>query len=581
MRFHILACDYDGTIAHDGKVSEQTIQALRELKKSGRKLLLVTGREIPDLFTTFEHPELFEWIVGENGAVLYHPASRTTKLLAEPPLPTFVERLKQEGVGPISVGNVIVATWRPHEAKVLEVIQEMALEHQIIFNKGAVMILPPSVNKGSGLKAALAELNVSEHNVVGVGDAENDHSFLQLCECSVAVANALPILKEKSDFVTGGSDGVGVSELSHLLMSDEKVLLNACVSRHAFPIGVEVTTNREERLSPYTNNILIAGSSGAGKSTLATTILEGLADNGYHFCIVDPEGDFAEFEAATVLGNTERIPTIDEIVGILEGKSRNAVVNMVGVPFAERPNAFLSLLSRIQDLRSKLGKPHWVLVDEAHHVLPNTSEQIESVVAQSVKQTIFVTLNPSEVHPSVMKSIELIIGVGSEGPAALKIWAQTKGVSEPTIPDKPLERGEVLVWHYSTDRSPFIMKVLPSRSQRRRHRRKYSEGELPPDRSFYFQGKNKKLNLRAQNLISFLQLGDGVDDATWLYHLKRHDFSGWFRNQIKDTALADAVAAIENSAGEKANAQEISELKGKIRQAVEKDYTLPAKPLAQ
>ena len=73
-----------------------------------------------------------------------------------------------------------------------ETIRELGLELQVIFNKGAVMVLPAGVNKATGLAAALESLGLSPHNAVGVGDAENDHAFLALCECAVAVANALP-----------------------------------------------------------------------------------------------------------------------------------------------------------------------------------------------------------------------------------------------------------------------------------------------------------------------------------------------------------------------------------------------------
>ena len=46
------------------------------------------------------------------------------------------------------------------------------------------------------------------------------------------------------------------------------------------------------------------------------------------------------------------------------------------------------------------------------------------------------------------------------------------------------------------------------------------EGELPPERSFYFKGPERKLNLRARNLIQFLQLAEGIDVDTWTFHLK-------------------------------------------------------------
>jgi HAD superfamily hydrolase (TIGR01484 family) len=191
MRYHALACDYDGTVAWDSEVHADTIKALEDVKKSGRKLILATGRELDDLMLVFPRLDLFDRVVAENGALLYRPATKEEKVLAEAPPAEFVERLIVRGVERVSVGRVIVATWTPHEAAVVEVIKDMGLELQIIFNKGAVMVLPSGVNKASGLSAALAELGLSAHNVVGVGDAENDHAFLGLW--MFAVANALTL----------------------------------------------------------------------------------------------------------------------------------------------------------------------------------------------------------------------------------------------------------------------------------------------------------------------------------------------------------------------------------------------------
>jgi HAD superfamily hydrolase (TIGR01484 family) len=117
--------------------------------------------------------------------------------------------LQQRGVAPLSCGRVIVATWHPHETTVVEVIRELGLELQIIFNKEAVMVLPSGINKATGLRVALDSLGLSPHNVVGVGDAENDHAFLSLCECAVAVANALPMVQERADWTTSHDHGPG------------------------------------------------------------------------------------------------------------------------------------------------------------------------------------------------------------------------------------------------------------------------------------------------------------------------------------------------------------------------------------
>src|SRR5207253_2522882 len=98
------------------------------------------------------------------------PASREIKLLGEPPSERFVQELRRRGVSPLSVGRSIVATWHPHETTVLEVIRDLGLEMQVIFNKDAVMVLPAGVNKATGLTAVLHELELSPHEVVGVGD---------------------------------------------------------------------------------------------------------------------------------------------------------------------------------------------------------------------------------------------------------------------------------------------------------------------------------------------------------------------------------------------------------------------------
>src|SRR5882724_1550452 len=233
MRYMALACDYDGTLALDGQVNEETVAALERVRDSGRKLLLVTGRELDDLFKVLPHAHLFDRIVAENGALLYVPATGTERPLGERPPEAFVQALRARDVRPISVGRVIVATWHPHENTVLETIRDLGLELQVIFNKGAVMVLPSGVNKATGLSAALDELGLSPHNVVGIGDAENDHAFLSLCECAVAVANALPMLQERADWVTQGEHGGGVIECINQLLASDLRELEPQLARHA------------------------------------------------------------------------------------------------------------------------------------------------------------------------------------------------------------------------------------------------------------------------------------------------------------------------------------------------------------
>jgi hydroxymethylpyrimidine pyrophosphatase-like HAD family hydrolase len=208
-----LATDYDGTLASQGVVDAATLTALKRFKATGRRLILVTGRELPDLKRCFPQLAIFDRVVAENGALLYDPATTREAVIAQPPPAVFVQRLRERNVAPLSVGRAIVATWEPHGATVLEVIRDLGLELQIIFNKGAVMVLPAGITKATGLAAVLSELELSAHNVVGVGDAENDHAFLHACGCGAAVANALPMLKESAHIKLTGKAGAGVIEL--------------------------------------------------------------------------------------------------------------------------------------------------------------------------------------------------------------------------------------------------------------------------------------------------------------------------------------------------------------------------------
>jgi len=220
MRYLALATDYDGTIARDGIVSQTTLDALARLGASGRKLILVTGRELDDLLRVFPEYRRFDRIVAENGALLLNPATGATRLLTEPPPERLVAELRQQGV-PVSVGRTILATVEPYENQVLAAIRALGLEWHVIFNKGSVMVLPSGITKATGLTAALAEFAIAPEHVVGAGDAENDHAFLNLCGCAVAVANALPALKERADLVTAGIDGAGVTEVIDRLLADD------------------------------------------------------------------------------------------------------------------------------------------------------------------------------------------------------------------------------------------------------------------------------------------------------------------------------------------------------------------------
>ncbi len=570
MRYLALCCDYDGTIAHHGRVDEPTLTALERLRESGRKLVMVTGRELDDLQTVFSRLDLFARIVAENGALIYRPESREERLLDEAPPQSFVDKLIERGVGPISVGRVIVATWEPHENTVLQTIRDCGLELQVIFNKGAVMVLPAGVNKATGLRAALAELNLSPHNAVGVGDAENDHAFLSICECAVAVANALPAVKEKADIVTFADHGAGVVQLIDEMLADDLTSRESgSLSRHNVLLGKN-SQGKQVGLSPFRVSTLVVGSSGSGKSTVVAGLVERLRAANYNFCIIDPEGDYDSVESAVVLGGPEHAPSVDECVQLLSKPDQNAVINLLGVKLEDRPWFFLSLFSRIRELRARTGRPHWLIVDEAHHAMPANWRPTDQNLPERLEGVLMVSVSPNLVAPSVLRALDTIIVLGNKPREMLREFTDANRSASPDEVPEALEAGTALLWSKSAAGAPTLLRVEPSRTERRRHLRKYAEGELPEDRSFYFRGPEGKLNLRAHNLILFMDLADGIDDDTWLFHLRKGEISQWLRRGIKDETLAAQAAAIERNQQLDAAAS-----RRKMRELIEATYTLP------
>ena len=577
MRYHALATDYDGTAATHGVLDDATAAALVRLRATGRKLLLVTGRQIADLQAACPSLGLFDAIVAENGALVYRPTSREVRLLAAPPPSDFVQALRARGVDPISIGQVVVATLTPHENTVLEVIRALGLELQVSFNKGAVMVLPSGVNKATGLDAALAELGLSRHNVVAVGDAENDHAFLSSCECAVAVANAIGSLKARADWVTPGAHGAGVTAVVDALLGDDLAELAPRLTRHDVVLGTDEAA-RAVRLPAYGGSLLVTGTSGGGKSTIVTGLVERMTAQGYQQCIFDPEGDYAHEEGAVVLGSAKHAPTVEEVIDVLAAPGRNVVANLLGLELDQRPLFATSLLPRLLDLRARFGRPHWIVLDETHHLLPATWQAADPALAGQLGGMLLVTVHPKHLSPIVLRAVDQVLALGRAPREALDEFSAARGLRTPPLPaaETSLAAGEAFLW--SLQRGTVArVRTIPGRGERTRHARKYAEGQLEPEESFYFRGPGERLNLRAQNLKFFLQVADGVDAETWLYHLRRRDYSAWTRKAIKDEGLADEIAAIEAAAADHEGGDEAlaDESRRRVRAAVEARYTAP------
>ena len=569
MRFAAVAIDYDGTLAQDGLVDSSTVAALEQVVASGRKFILVTGRMLRELLPLFPQAALCARIVAENGAVLYRPATRDQRLLADPASAVLIDTLKRKGVTPLDVGDSIIATVRPHEVPIMEAIRDLGLEHHVIFNRESVMVLPPGVNKATGLAAALDELQLSPHEVVGIGDSENDHALFQASELAVAVASAVPTLRDAADWVTARSNGAGTSEALLALAADDMAGHAKRLTRHRITLGSRA--GEAVTMSPVGDNLLIAGTSGSGKSTFAHAILEQLIDQGYQSCVIDPEGDYPSMEKMIMFGNSQRGPTVVEVMTALENPKAQVIVNLVGLTLEDRPAFFLELLPKLQERRFRTGRPHRILVDEAHHLMPKSWRATPESLGD-LQSLVFVTVHPDRLAPRVLDSVDLAVALGHEPASTLQPLADLGRSRRMTVARvDELKPGEALFWRRAEDLPPGALLMAVPRAERQRHRRKYAEGELPPERSFYFRGPDGKLNLRAQNLIMFRQLADGIDDETWLHHLRQGDYSRWMKTAIKDPFLAEIVQEVEDMPELSAHDSRL-----RVATAIQERYTLPA-----
>jgi hypothetical protein len=326
---------------------------------------------------------------------------------------------------------------------------------------------------------------------------------------------------------------------------------------------------KEIYLSPA-ETVLIAGSSGIGKSTLATALTERLVEKGLQFCIFDPEGDYDGLKGAVPVGNGSTAPNKEQLLELIEKPGNNIVVNGLALKVDERPDFFAELLPGLGNIRYRTARPHWLIIDEAHHLMPKRRRDTRAALSMELPGTVLITVHPEAVSTDALRLVTAVIALGPKARDVIKTFCKETGLKAPK--DIPLPKGDrVLFWRPHDDKTPSTIKANEPSQSLKRHSRKYAEGELDEAGSFYFTGPKKAMNLRAHNLIIFAQMAEGIDDKTWDYHLRAGDYSKWFRHQIRDKDLAR-----ETAEAEKDKTLSADESRKLVIDAVRRRYTAPA-----
>lgn len=564
MRYLALAMSLDGTLATAGRIEA----ALEQLRRSGRRALLVSARRLGELSAVFPRLELFDCVIAENGAVLHWPARRESMTLGAPVPESFVKALRRRVLAPIERGQVVLYAHASQAWALVETVRELGLELQVVFRGESALVVPPGINKGAGLQEALLSLGLSTHEAVSIGSEANDHSLLGVSECPVALADALPVLRKRAAFVTSGEADAGVVELIEALVRDDLEEARTRISHDSLLLGFD-GAGHAVCIPAYGDNVLVAGPRGHGGERYVFGFLERLIQKKYQPCVIDPRGDFEPREDMVKLGSRRRAPRISEVIAALADPSVKLVVDLTGLLPHEQPGFCARLFTELAVMRRRTGRPHWIVVHGAQHLWPSRGNA--SVGAPTkLRETLLLTEDARDVARSILRQADVAVAVG---PAPARVLGQLAEALDETPPLLPLSAGqedEALAWFITEEQWPQWLRVPPGRAERLSRLHGHVEGDLGSG-SFVFRGPEGRHQLRANNLSTFRQVADDVEEPVWLFHLWHGDFSRWIRNVLRDDELAREVSSIERRYELPA-----AESRRRVRDAIAHRYALPA-----
>lgn len=554
----LLACDFDGTLAENGRVSQETLDGLQTARLGGLVLVLVSGRTLDSLLADFSSPEIFEAIVAENGAVLFYPRREHLSLPFGQLDMKLLNRIESIGI-PLERGIAIAATRVPHDRAILDILRESRSSATVEYNREALMLLPPGASKASGLATALQEMGYSPHNMIACGDAENDRSLFEIAELSAAVANAHPSIKAIADTVLPQPDGAGVCILIRDLLEGKYPIQRMHAGRELL-LGQRMSgvPLHLDSFALVENNLGIFGSSGSGKSWLAGLLAEELLKQKYQILIIDPEGDYRSLGASphtAVLGGASRqLPEISDIDSLLEDNLISLVLDLSTYRLEQRIDYVSALMRTMRSLRLRRGRPHCFLVDEIQHFCPYGGSYLtdQFLEAMQVGGFCVVSFQPGQISRRLLGILDHFLITRFKLSAQLEVlrpFLQSFPGSDLIFENTDtLPKGQAhLCLDLDKIRSEQNQAVIRFNAGHRhaphiRHLHKYLRAPLPEWKRFYFyEPESGSTRRSAASLWEFRELLGEISNASLEYHLRRGDFQSWLRDVLHDEELASQV----------------------------------------
>jgi len=543
-----LAVDYDGTIAQDDIVSANTREAIAEARASGVAVLLVTGRLLEELRRVAGDLRFVDAVVAENGAVVHVSGSNHTTRLAAAVPPSFVEELRRRSI-PHQVGHCLVDADARDANTLLGIIRELELPLVLLFNGGRVMVVAQGVSKATGLRVLLETLRLSAHNLVAIGDRENDHELLRLGEVGAAVEWGSAALRAAADVIVPGSGPSAVGDYIRGLAAS-RCLPKAARVRRRLRLGYQ-GDGREFSLAVRGRHVLVAGDAKSGKSWVAGLLCEQLILQGYSVCVLDPEGDYRSLEAlprVDVVGFNAPLPTPQELVRALRYPDRSLIVDLSACPHAEKIAYLHAALPVLNAVRRLTGLPHRIIVDEAHYFLDN--EAAAPLLDLDAGGYTFVTYRASLLPRALLACTDVVIVTRETSPDELAALRRLCGGCASSAPPEwgmlsRLSAGQAVALPMTEESGGTLMPfTLGERlTPHVRHRDKYLDVPVPERLGFTFAADASGAPRVARTLRRFVSIIEqGVDCDGYL---RRGDFSRWVGEVFGDYALASELRDVE------------------------------------
>ena len=551
MLLKALACDFDGTLASEDKIGGTAREALERARRAGLRLILVTGRTFFELTRVCDCLEVFDAVVAENGAVLYYPGSAMLSDEGPAPPEGLLRELGRRGIA-YQLGRVIVGATRADEPAVREALLAAGVSRDLVYNRGFLMLLPEGVDKGTGVRSALRFFGLSFQDALAFGDAENDLPLFGACGWSGCPEDAEPAVRESADWVFPGHDGDGVAAAISGPVLDGLPMHRS--PRHRIPLGWQSATSAPVSIPARGVNVLIHGDSASGKSWLAGALIERLVAQQYAVCVIDPEGDYQVFGRRPNMAWAEiRVPAdVCAAVARLErDPGASIVLDLSCLAHEEKVDAIGLALHAVRDLRRRVGRPHWVVLDEAHYSLHGGGVGDADLSIED-RGFCLITYRPSWLRRRVIEALDVVVCSRTTDPSEIGFAASRfltraghRGHAKAVLAELP--PGEFVVLQPDAGGQPTATTFVaaPRETAHVRHLNNYADSVVAPDQRFFFRDGHGRTVGAAESLQAFRRLIGTIDPDVLGHHAGHGDFSRWVLGVFGDQRLARHLGKTE------------------------------------